>query len=84
MADVAEGFPVIDFSTFETNKALVADEIFQAASKWGFLVLKGHGIPSEDIKKMFSTVCFCNANVLSLLDAYIWNSQKLSSSNQRR
>jgi isopenicillin N synthase-like dioxygenase len=56
MTDQTSEFPVIDFSSFESNKQAVAAEIFDAASKWGFLVLKGHGIPSEDIKKMFSTV----------------------------
>jgi isopenicillin N synthase-like dioxygenase len=57
MSTQASDFPIIDFSGFETNKKSVAAEIFEAASKWGFLVLKGHGIPPEDIKKMFSTVC---------------------------
>ena len=49
-------FPVIDFSNFEANKKTIAAEIFEAASEWGFLVLKGHGIPSTDIEEMFHTV----------------------------
>ena len=56
-----DAFPVIDFSGFDTNKQAVAAEIFEAASKWGFLVLKGHGIPSRDVHNMFAQVCFCQA-----------------------
>jgi isopenicillin N synthase-like dioxygenase len=52
----ASDFPIIEFSNFEKNKAAIAAEVFEAASKWGFLVLKGHGIPQEDIKRMFITV----------------------------
>lgn len=53
-----EDFPVIDFSRYETQPDVVATEIFDAASRWGFLVLKGHGIPSKDIDAMFELVRF--------------------------
>ncbi|ORY58181.1 uncharacterized protein BCR38DRAFT_448326 [Pseudomassariella vexata] len=46
-------FPVIDFSRYENDPHSVSSEIFDAASQWGFLVLKGHGIPKEDVDEMF-------------------------------
>lgn len=51
-----EAFPVIDFSEFDLNPDKVSRELFQAACRWGFLVLTGHGIPQEDVDTMFSMV----------------------------
>lgn len=58
MSSQADEFPVIDFGEFETNPEKVSLELFKAAGKWGFLVLKNHGIPSEDVKNMFALVWF--------------------------
>jgi hypothetical protein len=51
-----DDFPIIDFSSFENDPERTAAEIFNAASQWGFLVLKGHGIPQNDIDEMFAMV----------------------------
>jgi isopenicillin N synthase-like dioxygenase len=53
---VEESFPVIDFTDFETRAEETAKELFSAASRWGFLILKGHGIPQEDVDRMFNLV----------------------------
>jgi isopenicillin N synthase-like dioxygenase len=53
---VEEEFPVVDFGSFESNADSVSKEVFQAACRWGFLVLTGHGIPQEDIDEMFALV----------------------------
>lgn len=51
-------FPVIDFSDFGTHPEQTAKELFDAASRWGFLILKGHGIPQQDIDHMFGLVSY--------------------------
>jgi isopenicillin N synthase-like dioxygenase len=55
----AEEFPIVDFSKFQTNAIEVSNELFQAACKWGFLVLTGHGIQQKDIDEMFAMVSSC-------------------------
>ena len=52
-----EYFPVIDFSGFELDPAKASAELFEAACRWGFLILKGHGIPQQEVDEMFSLVC---------------------------
>lgn len=49
-------FPIIDISRIEdpTSQLSLAQEITEACSKWGFLLLKGHSIPSDDIANLFS------------------------------
>lgn len=49
-------FPVIDFSNREKDPQGTAAEILKAASEWGFLVLRDHGIPPEAIDEMFALV----------------------------
>lgn len=49
-----DSFPVIDISEFHSNPGGIAAALFDAACRWGFLVLKGHGIPREDVDDMFS------------------------------
>ena len=53
-----DDFPVINFSNREKDPKGIAAEIFNAAREWGFLVLKGHGIPSEAVDEMFGLVCY--------------------------
>ncbi|KAK5127776.1 hypothetical protein LTR85_004892 [Meristemomyces frigidus] len=50
-----EEFPIIDFRTVDEDPKAVAAEILDAAQNWGFLVLKGHGVPQEDVDHMFAT-----------------------------
>lgn len=54
-----DGFPIIDYNKFEQDPSRTASEILDAASKWGFLVLEGHGIPQTEIDSMFATVMIC-------------------------
>ena len=54
MASPAEEFPIVDFSKFGTEPEKVSEQIFHAASRWGFLVLAGHGIPQEDVDDTLS------------------------------
>lgn len=56
MMSEGDTFPVVDFSKFESDPQGTAAEILEAASRWGFLVLKGHGIPKHDVDQMFATV----------------------------
>jgi isopenicillin N synthase-like dioxygenase len=65
MTDQSDDFPVIDFSNFETDTQAISAEIFQAASKWGFLVLKGHGISASDVANLFSLVSL--ASMISII-----------------
>jgi hypothetical protein len=51
-----EDFPVIDFSSFKDDPEGTAAEIFNAASRWGFLTLQGHGISQQEIDEMFTLV----------------------------
>lgn len=45
--------PTIDISAPKC-KTKIAQELTEACHKWGFALLKGHPIPSEDIEEMFS------------------------------
>jgi isopenicillin N synthase-like dioxygenase len=49
-------FPVIDITRIdhEDEKTRLAKEITVASGRWGFLLLKGHGIPPTDIENMFN------------------------------
>ncbi|KAH7020729.1 uncharacterized protein B0I36DRAFT_296115 [Microdochium trichocladiopsis] len=47
-------FPVIDFGNLARDPEGTAAQIFEAACRWGFLVLKGHGIPKKDVDAMFA------------------------------
>lgn len=49
-------FPVIDISAINEPQAQlsIAKEITEAARTWGFLLLKNHPIPSDDIASMFA------------------------------
>lgn len=49
-------FPVINFGNFARDPQGTAAEIFEAACRWGFLVLTNHGIPEGDVQQMFATV----------------------------
>ncbi|KAH8650593.1 hypothetical protein BGZ60DRAFT_389033 [Tricladium varicosporioides] len=46
-------FPIINFSNFTEDPARVSAELFEAARTWGFLILKNHGIPQEDVDEIF-------------------------------
>ncbi|KAH8897227.1 Clavaminate synthase-like protein [Thozetella sp. PMI_491] len=48
-------FPVIDFGNLQSDPEGTAAEIFDAACRWGFLVLRNHGISTEDVQEMFAT-----------------------------
>jgi hypothetical protein len=47
-------FPVIDYGDLARDPQGTAAQIFEAACRWGFLVLKGHGIPKQDVDAMFA------------------------------
>ncbi|CAG8959712.1 hypothetical protein HYFRA_00001618 [Hymenoscyphus fraxineus] len=47
-------FPVIDFTQYPSNPSEISSQIFEAFHQWGFLVLKGHGIPKGDVEEIFS------------------------------
>ncbi|KAH6664617.1 hypothetical protein B0J14DRAFT_644128 [Halenospora varia] len=49
----SDDFPIIDFSDFAQGPARVSKDLFDAARTWGFLILKGHGIPMGDVDEMF-------------------------------
>jgi hypothetical protein len=51
-----DSFPVIDYSTFEKDPRGTALRVLDAASRWGFLVLEGHGIPGEELDEMWAMV----------------------------
>ena len=48
-------FPIIDISKIDDpeSQLIIAKEITDACSQWGFLLLKGHPIRSEDVNEMF-------------------------------
>jgi isopenicillin N synthase-like dioxygenase len=54
-AEQEQEFPIIDFGTVDKDPHRIAAEIFDAAHRWGFLVLKNHGIPQQDVEDMFAT-----------------------------
>lgn len=45
-------FPIIDCEGFH-NRDKTSKEISHACGTWGFFVLKGHGIPQEQVDRMF-------------------------------
>jgi isopenicillin N synthase-like dioxygenase len=45
--------PVIDMSSFRERKALIAEELWDAATTTGFFQLSNHGINTEDIEEAF-------------------------------
>jgi isopenicillin N synthase-like dioxygenase len=49
-------FPVIDISEIndDVKQLAIAKEITEASRTWGFLLLKNHPIPTEDIDDMFN------------------------------
>lgn len=49
-------FPVIDLAGIDNSDSQldIAKKITEASSTWGFLLLKNHAIPADDIEKMFS------------------------------
>lgn len=48
-------FPIINISKIDepASQLSIAKEITSACKKWGFLLIKGHEIPTEDIADMF-------------------------------
>jgi isopenicillin N synthase-like dioxygenase len=59
MGSIAEdSFLIIDFSGCEKHPQETARALFDAASRWGFLVLTGHGISDADVDHMFSLVSY--------------------------
>ena len=50
------GFPIIDIADIEKQDSQldIARQITTASQTWGFLLLKNHSIPIEDINEMFS------------------------------
>lgn len=49
-------FPVIDIAAIDEphSQLNIAKQITKASQTWGFLLLKNHSIPIEEIDKMFS------------------------------
>ena len=49
-------FPIVDVSKIESpeSQLAIAKEVTEACKQWGFLLIKGHGIPSKEIEEMFS------------------------------
>ncbi|CZR67586.1 uncharacterized protein PAC_17485 [Phialocephala subalpina] len=49
-------FPIIDISNIDDPKyqLKIAQQITDACKQWGFLLIKGHPIPPEDIQEMFN------------------------------
>ncbi|RDW62030.1 clavaminate synthase-like protein [Coleophoma cylindrospora] len=49
-------FPIIDVSEIDNpdRQLAIAKEVTAACQKWGFLLIKGHPIPSSDIDALFS------------------------------
>lgn len=80
-----EDFPVIDFSEFEQNPAEVSNELFEAACRWGFLILKGHGIPQTDVDEMFALVYTSRpTSSISLTNAQVQVILRTTQRNQSR
>lgn len=48
-------FPIIDISDIDDpdHQASIANSVTEACQKWGFLLLKGHPVPTADIDEMF-------------------------------
>ncbi|KAF8857813.1 Clavaminate synthase-like protein [Acephala macrosclerotiorum] len=49
-------FPIIDISNIDDPKyqLTIAQQITDACKQWGFLLIKGHPIPPDDIQEMFA------------------------------
>lgn len=49
-------FPVIDISKIDDpdSQLAIAKEVTKGCQRWGFLLIKGHPIPSAAIEEMFS------------------------------
>jgi isopenicillin N synthase-like dioxygenase len=49
-------FPIIDITHISepSHQRAIAEEITPATARWGFLLLKGHPIPSAEVKEMFN------------------------------
>lgn len=52
----SNAFPVIDVSKIDDSDSqlAIAKEVTDACKEWGFLLIKGHPIPLEDVEEMFS------------------------------
>ncbi|KAF2719321.1 Clavaminate synthase-like protein [Polychaeton citri CBS 116435] len=46
-------FPIIDVSDIDNSQLSIAGKITDACKTWGFILLKNHNIPVEDIDEMF-------------------------------
>jgi hypothetical protein len=57
-----DSFPIIDYSTIQDDPRGTALKVFDAASRWGFLVLQGHGIPDEELDAMWAMVSGFNSS----------------------
>jgi isopenicillin N synthase-like dioxygenase len=49
-----QGFPILDFSRFESDFDSFASEIFAASQEWGFFILSSHGV--ENVDRIFERV----------------------------
>lgn len=52
MLEKSAGIPIIDISGIEKDELSVSNAITEACSEWGFFLIKGHGIPEEQISEM--------------------------------
>ncbi|NER84088.1 MAG: isopenicillin N synthase family oxygenase [Leptolyngbya sp. SIO1D8] len=81
--DTSADIPLIDFAPFLTgdrqSQQQVAQAIFQACHKVGFLYLKNHGIPQTAIDRTFEESCTFFALPLAMKQQVAWSS---ASSNQ--
>jgi isopenicillin N synthase-like dioxygenase len=55
MGEAAEyGVALIDLSDYDTRKAEIADDLWEAATTLGLFQVTGHGIPLEQIEEAFA------------------------------
>jgi isopenicillin N synthase-like dioxygenase len=49
-------FPILDITYISepSRRRAIAEEITSATAQWGFLLLKGHPIPSSEVEEMFN------------------------------
>ena len=54
-APAPQDFPIIDISAINdpVSQRTLAEQITDASQTWGFLLLKNHSLPDQDIEKMF-------------------------------
>jgi isopenicillin N synthase-like dioxygenase len=52
-----ERFPIIDFAELQSRPEELGEEIIQACTKWGFMILKNYGISQDTVDRMFEMVC---------------------------